>query len=660
MIEPPQLNNELFNAIQTRVELENELRYGLVSLLEPPPEESPSDWCMRDLPDGRCPLWIPPGQASAPGPFTFAGREYSKVIVDFFGMPGVTDLAACFGSQLGKTVALMAGLAARMVRDVGAAVWAGPSKDHCRGFSNERWMPFVEASAALRDLIPRGSKRHQWSALNQRLGASMLNFLWSNSPTSLSSRPAGIAVADEIDKFAAENASEADALNLLEQRTKDFPDPKRAKTSTPTTSDGPIWQEFLKGSQSRYMVPCPHCKKRVVKAWSKNYTIFKLTGDEAFATWDKEARTKNDKAGWEGTGWDLERVEKSARFTCPHCGGHILDGHNTAMVREGIWTPTNPFAPASFISLHLPSLYGSSPMTRVGVLAKTFLQQKRGLTGLKGFINGELAEPDEGQGSLTERVEIIVASSAPRISDKAIRYIGADFQEIRPHWAVCREFDGDGNNRLIDWFTWENFNDLRAKQLELDVDDIDVGIDTGHKAQDIYPECAQHGSRQIVKGDKPGVAKSEWFGWQPMKGRERTAFWPDALGIKHLVGMSEIAGWPMLQLLEFNGHMLKDIFDRMRRKQTTERCEFNERADETYWKHLDGEIRKQVWNAKLKRFLTEWQPRNKTTPIHLKDCEIMIDALALRAGVLKLIHDISGIKAGLIGATVLETGEKKS
>jgi hypothetical protein len=626
---------EVFCAALARLELENQLRESLIALLEPQPDETASEWCERDLPDGRSRLWIPSGQASSPGPFSFAGREYAKVIVDFFSAPGLTDLAACFGSQLGKTVALMAGLSSKMVRDVCAAMWAMPNEKLAKRFSRGRWIPFLRASAALQGYIPTGSNRHLFSILSQRLGSSMLDFIGSNSPANLSSTPVGIAVADEIDKFAVENASEAAALNLLEQRTKDFPEPKRAKTSTPTTVDGPIWQEFLKGNQCRYFCPCPHCGKRVVKAWSKSYTIFKLTGDEAFATWDNEAKVPRGR-GWEGVGWDLERVERSARYQCPHCGGHILDGHNTMMVREGLWTPTNPYAPASFISLHLPSLYGSSSLTRVGALAKSFLQGKRGLLGLKGFINGELAEPDEGQGMVAERVEIISPADAPAIAEKMIRFLGCDYQQIRPHWAVCREFDAYGNSRLVEWFTWENFEELRAKQIELGVDDQDVGIDTGHKASEVYEECARHGSRLMVKGDKPGVAKVEWFGWTPMKGRERTAFWPDSSGVKHQFGVTDVPDWPMLQLLQFNGHELKNNFDRMRKGKSTQRCEFNHTADETFWKHLDGETLAPTWKPNLKRYVTEWKPRTQRTAIHLKDCEIEIQALAMRAGVLKL------------------------
>lgn len=630
--------------------IDEEIQRAIISMVEPPPDESASDWCVRALPDGRSPLWIPPGPASAPGPFSFAGREYARVIVDFFSDPLLADLAACFGSQTGKTIALSAGLLAKLIREAIAAIWAMPTRNLARSFSKTRWMPFVEASAAAKDYIPKGARRHDWAALEQRLGASLLNFVWSNSPAELSSRPAEVAVADEIDKFSEGTDAEADAVNLIEQRTKSFPSPKRAKTSTPTVSEGPIWQEFLKGDQCRRFGPCPHCKKLVVFAWSKTFTVFKVTGREAFVFWDKEAKLPRGR-GWEGTGWDLDRVIASAHYQCPFCGGHILDGHKTQMDRDGAWEATRTNAPAAFKSLHLPSMWGSSPETRVGRLAQKFLEGKHGLLGLRGFINGELAEPDDGQTLSVDRIEIITPADAPPIADKTIRFIGADYQQISPHWAVCREFDANGNSRLIEWFTWENFNDLREKQIALKVDDQDVGIDTGHKANEVYAECGRYGIQRMVKGEEPGKGKVEWFGWTPMKGRERTAFWPDDQGFKHLFGFTNVAEFPWLQLLQFNGHELKNIFDRLRKGKASARCEFNQTADETYWKHLDGEILAPVWKSNLRRFSSEWKPRTQKTPIHLKDCEIEILGIALRNGILRM--------AGLAGLPEEKSEEKK-
>jgi hypothetical protein len=607
------------------LELETALRLGLASLFEPAPKETASEWCCKNLN-------IPPPHGS--GPFSLAGREYMRRPIDLISNPVVADIAMCFGSQTGKTTGIMAGLAARLARDAVAAIWAMPNRDLAKSFSKTRWMPLVRASPGLIHLIPVGAARHSFAALEQKLGASLLNFLGSNSAANLSSRPAPIVIADEVDKFNEGTRKEADAVNLLEQRTKDFANPKRIKASTPTVSDALIWQEYLKGTQERYFLPCPSCGNHVVFAWSKHMTVMKLTGKEAFVAWDKEAKRAN------GT-WDLDRVRRSARAECWSCGKHIQDGHKTRMIREGVWLPTNPAAEQTFISLHLPSLYAASPETTFGRLAVKFIQAKKSLLGVQGFINGELAEPWESQDVGSERVEIITPADAPPIADKVIRYIGADFQEIRPHWAVCREFDANGNNRLVDWFTWENWNELRAKQIELGVDDQDVGIDSGHKATEIYSECARYGQRILLKSTydqrtKRYDVKSEWIGWTPMKGREQTAFWLASNGVKHIYGIIDVPDFPQIQLLEFNGHFFKDIFDRMRRGKTQVRCEFNHRADETYFKHLDGDIRRSVWDAKIKRVKWVWEPRTKQYPIHLKDCEIMIQALAMRAGILKI------------------------
>lgn len=614
--------------------LENEIKRAIISLVEPPPDERASDWCVRPLPDGRSPLWIPPGPASAPGPFSFAGREYSRMIVDFFSDPQLADLVACFGSQLGKTVALEAGLLAKLVREAIAAVWAMPTRNLARSFSKTRWMPFVEASAAAKDYIPKGARRHDWASLEQRLGASLLNFVWSNSPAELSSRPAEVAVADEIDKFSEGTDAEADAVNLLEQRTKDFPNPKRAKTSTPTIAEGPIWQEFLKGDQCRRFGPCPSCKKLVTLAWSKTFTVFKITGCEAFVFWDKEARLPRGR-GYQGTGWDLDRVIASARYQCPHCGGHILDGHKTQMDRDGVWEPTRTNAPAAFKSLHLPSMWGSSPETRVGRLAQKFLEGKHSLQGLRGFINGELAEPDDGQTISVERFEIISAKDAAPLDKKTTRFIAADFQDKEPRvpW-VCREFAPGGHSRLVGFGWCENFDELRLKQIELNVSDDHVGIDSGNEASTVYAECLRWG-KAVQRRDK-----IEWVGWTPMKGRDKNAKWIDSkTGLKNLFGIVNAPGANtryFLPLLEFNGPSLKDILERLRRRQTEVRWELTEDADENYFKHLDGETRVAKFDPKTKRVVNEWQPRSRTWPIDLRDCEIMIQALAMWFGVLSI------------------------
>ena len=71
----------------------------------------------------------------------------------------------------------------------------------------------------------------------------------------------------------------ADAVDLAEQRCKNASWPQRRKTSTPSMATGFIWQAFLSGDQRRFYVPCPSCKKFLILAWSKQFTVFRITGD---------------------------------------------------------------------------------------------------------------------------------------------------------------------------------------------------------------------------------------------------------------------------------------------------------------------------------------------------------------------------------------------
>jgi hypothetical protein len=603
-------------------ELESAFRQALASLLEPPPKEKPSDWCCAGNLYIPSPVW-------ARGPFGLAGREYCREFIDDFGNPYLRDVAACFGSQSGKTQSIMAGLAWAIVRMAVAALWVMPNRDLVKSFSKNRWMPFLSESRAFQGLIPKGAKRHDFSAYEQNIRGSQVNFVGTHSPANLSSRPVNLVILDEVDKFNEGTDREADAVDLAEQRTKDAPLALRVKASTPTLSDAPIWQEFIKGDQRRYFVPCPHCAKPMLLAWRPQFTIFKLTGKESFVHWDKEAKRPDGS-------WDYDRVMRSARFQCWSCEGHIQDGHKTRMIRDGKWEATNPHAPASFRSRHLSSLYAASPETGVGYLAKKFLEKKKSLMGLQGFINGDLAEPYESQDISSARVEIISPDAAKPLAKKTLKQLTADCQEIEPHWWLIREWSPTGDSRLVDYGTWLSWEELRAIQLKHGVEDQDVGIDSAHRGTSVIAQCAVFGQMIRVEGEKPGTTKLEWFGWTPMRGLPAGKFWLDPEGNKLPWGTSPAPTQENMQLLEFNGPTLKDILWRLRNKKTIEKWELSTVAKDVYFRHLDSEIKRPTFVKSIGRTIQEWVPRSHNWPNHLLDCELEQLAKAMQSGILRV------------------------
>jgi phage terminase large subunit GpA-like protein len=141
----------------------------------------------------------------------------------------------------------------------------------------------LEDSPAMVARFP--TDKDQITNLEQQFDRCTLTFVGSNSPANLASRPVRILVGDEVDKFADATAKEADALDLAEQRLKAFSSSKAFFTSTPTTSEGRIWQRYLRGDQRRFYIPCPHCKEPIKLEWRQ-------------VTWDN-AKTEDGRPDWQ-------------------------------------------------------------------------------------------------------------------------------------------------------------------------------------------------------------------------------------------------------------------------------------------------------------------------------------------------------------------------
>jgi hypothetical protein len=596
-------------------------------ICEPPSCQPLAEWCEANV-------IIPPPQTESPGRMSFRGRDYIREPLNACDMPWVTDVVLCFGSQSGKTTLLQGLAMALIARSPSGILWVMPSETLAKSFSETRLIPVIQATEATKEMIPTGSARHSFKKLQMQLGGSVLNLVGSNSPANLASRPVRVFIADEVDKFDSGGNGEADALNLGEQRTKQFSRPLRVKTSTPTLTDGLIWQEFLKGDRRRYFVPCPRCGKSVVLIWNKHFTTFPLTGDEACIKWDDAAKRNN------GT-WDLDRVHRSARMSCPHCLGDIEDEEKTKLLSSEDWRPTWTAA-KGFRSYHLPSLYAIGTQVSWGALAVKFLQAKSSLMGLQGFINGDLAEPWENQESRSERTELISPPEAEPLLD-SVPMMAVDVQAASPYfWVVVRDWDKSGNSRLLGAYHCDQWEDLRRIQIGHGVQDNYVIIDSGDQTETVYLNCLRFGKPMKRMGKKPA-----WIGWVPSKGREKNAMWVcKKTNESRPILVSEtgaaLKGCPyFLPLFEFNGHFLMSTLSRMRKAKSLEKWELvafpagleidgaNRVTEEEYMKQLDVKHYQVTAVGRKGTPVGEWVKRPKNGRDHILDCEIMQIAFAL-------------------------------
>ncbi len=582
------------------------------------PSVRPSEWARRNI-------VMPPSEQRGVGPLTWTGREFAIEPLDSIADPMISDVALCFGSQVGKTVIVMCGVAYIIANDPRGILWALPDITLARNFSKRRWMPLVEASKELKRHVPTGKKRHDWAALSQVLNGTEIDFIGSNSRSGMSSRPKAIVLLDEMDKFTIETAAgrEAGAVELIEQRVKDQPSPKRIKTSTPSVVDGPGWVEFLKGDQRRYLVPCPHCAGSIFLAFIKGQSLLKSDPRDAHVTWDQDAKREDGS-------WDYDRVVRSAHWDCPHCRQPIMDHHKTGMVRGGAWVPTAE-APKTFRSYHLPSLYASSPGTVLGLLVQQYLTLQRSNEGTRGFINGALAEPYESQSDSDLRTEVVVTAPEGSIASRVVTLLTVDVQRSQPmlYW-VAREWDADatGNSRRVGVGTCDSWAELDAVQKRHGVLDHHVMIDSGDgsKTEEIYTQCVQRGKILQARG-----SRSMHRGWIAAKGDRRGKRWkhektgelrPFTLS-KQSFGGAQFDFY----LLLFAGPDFLDMLAHLRRPHGTASVIWEVKADpdrdEIYWRHMDAKHRvKSGFNPRTGRSFSEWELRSPNRPDHWLDCEI--------------------------------------
>lgn len=602
-------------------------------LAEPPSREPPSVWCEQHV-------IIPPPQTESPGPLSWIGREYLREPLDSCNIPGITDVVLCFGAQAGKTTMLQALLVWLLSMDPSPILWVMPSETLGQSFSETRLIPILRATPSTAGLIPVGSARHAFKVLQMQLGGSVLNIVGTNSASNLSSRPVRVAIMDEVDKFNEGGTRESDAVGLVELRTKKFSRPLRVKTSTPTIPQGLIWGEYTKGDQRRYFLPCPHCRKDVLFAWSKQYTTLPLTGSEAYVRWDPAAKRDD------GT-WDLRKVAASAHAVCPHCEGKIRNDQKTAMLRAGRWQATSDQAAQGFRSYHLSSLYAIGPQTSFGALAVKFLQAKASLLGLHGFINGDLAEPYVSQETIGQRVELITAKFDPAENDGWVDVLTVDCQARGPafFWWIHRQWHlTSGESRGIACgpaATWEEIEDIqKARGIKSEAVAVDSGWGARSEAE-VYATCAQH-SVAIPQANGLPLA----LGWMPTKGYPGRRQWREKdsgiwrpFYVKDLDPFegSSKAGLIKLWMIGFSADYFKDVLAKLRQQSAAVRWSVTaEMASDEYWRHMDGEYLKPDRNTRTGRVVHTWVTRGKDWPNHWFDCEVLQLVVANFLGLLTI------------------------
>ena len=368
-----------------------------------------------------------------PGSYLTSRTPYVREVLECFADDRVRRLALVWGAQTSKTTAIIVGMAYKLDNDPAPCLWVMPSTHLARSFSETRWMPLIDQNPTLaRHKEPDPDK---YRLLEQHFDRMSVWFTGSNSPASLSSRSIAALCMDELDKFPAKGGKESAPLQLAEARVATYPQHIIITTSTPTYEDGAIWEEWLKGDQRKYFVPCAGCGEAFVMEWE---TI----------KWSQEA--KQDSA------WNMEVVAETARCHCPACNHAHTEADKAQMLDRGEWRATDLAAEPGRRSYHLSSLY--APWRKWSDLAVKFLQDRETPGGLQDFYNRELALPWKAAGSLIttamirERVDASPRYTIGQPPEGKLlgRIMSVDVQQTELWW-IIRELHEDGSSYLVDY-----------------------------------------------------------------------------------------------------------------------------------------------------------------------------------------------------------------
>jgi len=171
--------------------------------------------------------------------------------------------------------------------------------------ANDKWLkdfrPVIDASPELRALLPTKGPGSRGGTVREsvtfRNGATLKFMGGGGSDKTRSSFTTRVFACTETDGLdeAGDKSREASKIRQMEGRTRAFStlDKLVYLECTASIEEGCIWQEYLGGTESRIMLPCPHCG-----AWV--------------------SPEREHLRGWQEAESDLAALE-AGRFVCPEC-----------------------------------------------------------------------------------------------------------------------------------------------------------------------------------------------------------------------------------------------------------------------------------------------------------------------------------------------------
>ncbi len=543
----------------------------------PPPRLSLSEWADRFY-------VLSPETAAEPG--RWRTIPYQRGILDAITDPLVEQVTMRKSSRIGFTLMLSAAMGYFIEHDPSSMLVVQPTVDDAKNFSKETIASMLRDVPCLRGIVfkdsDKGSRDSSNTLTHKKFPGGVLSLTGANSGTGFRRIGRRVLLADEVDAYPLSAGSEGDPLNLAKKRSQAYWNRKLILGSTPLVAGtSRIEEEFMKGDQRRFYVPCPQC------------------GHMDFLTFREQPPEEGAEPRGHFMRWP-EGKPREAFFVCRK-NGCIIEHHQKRwMIERGEWRADAEFHRHASFSIW--AAYSYMPNSTWGDIAEEFITtSKAGVEQLKTFVNTVLGEcwVEKGEAPewqrLYQRREPYARGRAP--PNILFLTAGMDVQKDRLVWEVIA-WAGDRQSWSIEKGvipgdpaedeTWDAADELLESTWQGEGDTRwpirMLGVDSGYETQAVYNWARRHVGRVIAcKGSAtasvllgpPTPVEVNYRGKRIARGCK---VWP--VGVDH--AKDEFYGWLRLEAPKAEGGAYPPGF-----------CHFPQ-YEEDYFKQITSEHRVKV------------------------------------------------------------------
>lgn len=299
------------------------------------------------------------------GRYKLSHTPYAKLIMDLLTTDSEVEVvvfmksAQCGGSEIGNNW-----LGYIIDVDPAPTILMTSSTVLARAYSKSKIRTLLSETKRLFDKVYRGKKDNM---LLKSFKGGSINIIGANSASNMRSLTARNLFLDEVDSYPRDIQGEGDTISVIKNRVQTAG--SRAKifiVSTPSVKGfSKIEEEFLKGDQCKFHVPCPHCDYKQELVFERlKYRVLE----------------NNPKLC----------DENSVYYECAKCKTPIEEKHKHMIMQKGDWFAQSKDNNPKVRSFHINALYAPPGQKTWTKIVNEWLECKDDEIGKKSFYNTTL------------------------------------------------------------------------------------------------------------------------------------------------------------------------------------------------------------------------------------------------------------------------------